>query len=280
MLPIIIASLLCQAPPAPPDTGVPVQPALPKDLVGKPMPWEPLLVDACKDKLAAAGLDGLDYRFSKVDYVATLPAPRGSGEDPLYCHVPQGTVLWIGPTGVHYVGFTHMSCALTLALARFEVIAQDVARTVFGRPADENPVRYISHVGTYNCRRQRLKNKVSQHSFGNAIDFQAFEVKGFGRINVLQHWSTTYKPWLKASEFLHTLARRLREEDVFTNVLDPDWDVWHQNHIHVDMAPTSHGEPSPALQRVMSMPTAARDERGQATVAEPATSTAPGPVRP
>ena len=268
MIALLSIVILLQAPP-PPDPGTPVAPALPKALVDAPLPWRALVVDQCKAKLTYAGLTGADYRFSKIADVATRPAPWGSDAPPLYCHVPQGTVLWVGPTGIHYNGFTHMSCALTLALARFEEVAQDEARRVWQRPDSEMPIRQIAHLGTFNCRRQRLRAKVSQHSLGNALDLQAFEIKGVGVVSVLRDWrprSAKPTPWqLQAADFLQSLSRRLREEEVFTNVLDPDWDAWHRNHIHVDLAPTSHGEPSPALARAQAMPPeAAGDARPDA----------------
>lgn len=70
------------------------------------------------------------------------------------------------------------------------------------------------------------------------------------------HWKP-YDPkaYARQADFLHALARRLRDEEVFTNVLDPDYDPSHWNHIHVDLAPTSGGEPSPALHRAKTMPT-------------------------
>jgi len=235
-----------------PDPGLPAPaPELPAGL--DVAPWADLEVDQCKDKLLAAGLTGRSFRFSKDASVrsrktglATPPA--------IYCHVPQATVMWAGPTGVQYYGFTFMSCAMALAMTRMEHIAQEEARRVFGRPEGENPIRWISHLGTFNCRTQRFKVKQSQHSFGNGLDLAGFNIKGYGDVLVKRHWNAIYKPWERPSEFLHALARRLRDEEVFTNVLDPDHDSSHWNHIHVDLAPTSDGLPSPALLRTKGMP--------------------------
>ncbi len=240
-----------------PDPGVPAPtPALPPTLTDAP--WAALEVDQCRDKLLAAGLTGRHFRFSRKAYIHTRRASFTS--DPIYCHVPQGTVMWAGVTGVQYFGFTFTSCAMALAMTRMEKIAQEEARRIFARPEGENPVRWISHLGTFNCRTQRFKAKQSQHSFGNGLDLAGFNIKGYGDVYVKQHWTPHYKSWERPSEFLRALARRLRDEEVFTNVLDPDHDPGHWNHIHVDLAPLSDGQPSPALHRTKTMPTSLAGE--------------------
>jgi hypothetical protein len=168
--------------------------------------------------------------------------------------VPQATITWAGPTGVQYYGFTYTSCAMALAMTRMEQIAQEEARRVFGRPDDENPIRWIAHLGTFNCRTQRYRATQSEHSFGNGLDLARFSIRGYGEVLVKRHWKPLYKSWEKPSEFLRSLARRLRDEHVFTNVLDPDYDSGHWNHIHLDLAPLDQGEPSEALRRAKSMP--------------------------
>lgn len=245
---ILIAAILMA-----PDPGEPAPaPDLPPGLAQAP--WGDLAVDQCKDKLLAAGLTPRHFRFSKDARIRTRRAYPGA--EPIYCHVPQATVMWAGPTGVQYYGFTFTSCALALAMTRMERIAQEEARRVFGRPEGENPIRWISHLGTFNCRTQRFRTKQSQHSFGNGLDLASFSIKGYGEVMVKRHWTALYPSWEKPSEFLRALSRRLREEEVFTNVLDPDSDPGHWNHIHVDLAPLSDGEPSPALHRAKTMPTA------------------------
>jgi hypothetical protein len=214
-------------------------------------PWEGLEVEECKQKLLATGLTGNHFRFSRSNWVTTK---KIRGQDPIYCHVPQATVLWMGPTGVRYVGYTNTTCAMVLAMTRMEKIAQEEARRIFGHPQEVNPVTWISHMGTYNCRTLRFSHRQSQHSFGNGLDLKGFYVRGFGEILVARHWTPHYKSWERASEFLRSLSQRLRDEEVFTNVLDPDSDPGHWNHIHVDLALTSDGAPSPALHRAKTMP--------------------------
>ncbi|MCC6625591.1 MAG: extensin family protein [Deltaproteobacteria bacterium] len=258
----ILTLALLAAPPTPErDPGDPVPPKLPKALVDQPLPWAPIEIASCKERLDKAGLDGAHFRFSRNAWVQSRPA-RSKETGPLWCHVPQGTVLWVGPTGIRYYGFMHMSCAMTLAMVRFEEVAQAEARRVWGRPETENPIRSITHYGTYNCRWQRFKDKISEHAYGNALDIAGFNITGvWGEVSVYRHWTARWKGAEKHSEFLRGLVQRLREAEVFTNVLDPEWDAGHQNHLHVDMAPITYGQPSPALERVRSMPT---DDPGDA----------------
>lgn len=246
MLALSLLALAIQAP----DPGEPIAPVpLPTGL--EVAPWDGLEVESCKDKLLAAGLTGKDFRFSRSDWVSKR---KVWGQDPIFCHVPQATILWTGPTGIRYNGYTNTTCAMVLAMTRMERIAQEEARRVFAHPDTVQPIVWISHIGTYNCRTLRFRAKQSQHSFGNGLDLAGFWVKGYGEILVKRHWNPLYPSWQRPSEFLRSLARRLREEEVFTNVLDPDSDPGHWNHIHVDLATTSDGLPSPALERVMKMP--------------------------
>jgi len=239
-----------------PDPGEPIA-AVPLPKGVEVAPWAGLDVESCKEKLLATGLTGQHFRFSKSDWISTR---KQYGMDPIYCHVPQATVLWTGPTGIRYSGYTNTTCAMVLAMTRMETIAQEEARRIFGHPENINPITWISHMGTFNCRNLRLKAKQSQHSFGNGLDLKGFYVRGFGEILVQRHWTPTYKSWERASEFLKSLARRLRDEAVFTNVLDPDSDPGHWNHIHVDLATTSDGAPSSALHRVKTMPSSLAGE--------------------
>ncbi len=235
-----------------PDPGNPIAPVpLPKGL--EYAPWSPLEVPDCKARLLATGLTGKNFRFSRNDWVASR---KPYGGDPFFCHVPQNTVTWSGVTGLQYLGFTTTTCAMALAMTRMERVLQEEARRIFGHPPEVNPVRWVSHLGTFNCRLMRHKAKQSQHSFGNGLDLAGFWVKGFGQILVSRHWKAIYPSWQRASDFLKAVSRRLRDEQIFTFVLDPDSDPGHWNHIHVDLAPDLGGSPSPALAATMTMPTA------------------------
>ncbi|MCA9518056.1 MAG: extensin family protein, partial [Myxococcales bacterium] len=262
LLPHVLALLLLAAP-------VPGDPA-PRHALPDGMesaPWDAFWVDQCKERLEAAGMTE-GYYFSPHN---RLQSRRITRTETIYCHVPQAVVWSRGPTGARYGGFTMVNCAMALAMARFEVIAQEEARKVFG-DALEAPITYITHVGTYNCRTLRLKSeKQSQHSFGNGIDITGFYVRGYGAIEIQRHWTARWPALQKGSLFLHNLVARLRAEQVFTNILDPTWDGYHANHLHIDLAPTSDGLPSVALEKAKASPVSAsappREGAGRAAAA-------------
>ena len=81
----------------------------------------------------------------------------------------------------------------------------------------------ITHLGTYNCRQIRGSGILSEHAFGNAID-----ISGINSINVLADWYSTDHP--------DSVLKRASEIacDFFSNVLTPDTDDAHKDHIHLD----------------------------------------------
>jgi len=225
---------------------------LPKGL--ETAPWDPLWVDQCKERLEATGLEAGSYYFSPHN---RMQERKIRGHASLFCHAPQAVVWTRGPTGARYFGHTLFNCAMSLAMTRFEQIAQEEAHRVFGTKRD-NPITIITHMGTYNCRTLRAKpDRQSQHSFGNAIDLAGFYIQGVGEVTILNNWNARWPSQQRKSDFLRGLMERLRAEQVFTNVLDPTWDNAHANHVHMDLAALSDGLPSAALAVTRALPTTA-----------------------
>ncbi|MFT7579170.1 MAG: hypothetical protein ACI9MR_000832 [Myxococcota bacterium] len=235
---LLVSVLILGAPGAPAPTR-----ALPGGL--ETAPWQPLLVEQCATRLTEAGLPKT-FRFSQKNRVQER---KRRGRDTIFCHVPQASIWQRGPTNIKYYGFTQFNCAMAIAMARFETLIQEEALKIFPK-AGANPVKAITHMGTYNCRPLRKKPTAqSQHSFGNAIDIKGFWIRGVGEVNVLRHWDAKYPIQKKRSDFLRNLVARLNDEGVFTNILTPEWDASHANHLHIDLAALSDGLPSAALAR-------------------------------
>ena len=84
----------------------------------------------------------------------------------------------------------------------------------------------ITHMGTYNCRKQRGSGIVSEHSFANAIDVS--EING---ANLARDWGKGNAK----SEYL--LSAQERACDYFNNVVGPDDNKAHEDHFHLDLGP-------------------------------------------
>lgn len=196
-----------------------------------PAPWEALELDDCVAQLQAAGVER--YSFLKRSRVRVRP--KWGDRPAMACHVPQAVHYKRGPTGVKYTSYILLTCRMAVALARFEVIAQEEAKKVFGIGLSK-----IKHWGTYNCRRIRGTGKASQHAYGNAIDIAAFKLKRSSWINVERHWNAKLPHKQKKRRFLHNLAARLEREGLFANVLSPKTNRGHKDHFHLDTARRPH----------------------------------------
>lgn len=121
-----------------------------------------------------------------------------------------------------------MDCGLAIRYARFdEQVIQPLAMELFGRP-----VTTVHHYGSYNCRgRTSDRSRLSEHSYGKALDLGMFELQGGDSISVTRHWRGAGPK----SEFLQRVARSAC--DYFSVVLSPNSDKDHYDHIHVDIGP-------------------------------------------
>lgn len=72
---------------------------------------------------------------------------------------------------LRYAGALVVAPAFAERLRRFEEIAAETARDVYGREP-----RLIRHYGSYSCRSTRnRKRRVSEHALGNALDLVGFD---------------------------------------------------------------------------------------------------------
>lgn len=126
-----------------------------------------------------------------------------------------------------------MTCPLAAnfsAWARYAV--QPAARQYLG--AD---VVRIETFGTYSCRNigGGDSGKLSEHSFGNAVDVSAFVLSNGQKISVLNNWNSGGRE----QEFLRRLHQSACRR--FTTVLGPDYNAAHADHLHLDMARRGFG---------------------------------------
>jgi hypothetical protein len=106
-------------------------------------------------------------------------------------------------------------------------------------------VATLNVFGAYSCR--GIDNiagaRLSEHAFGNAVDVAGFTLADGREIDFVHDWKKTDSP---ESAFLHEAhAGACR---YFTTVLAPGADVFHYNHIHLDLA--NHGSTDTGPRRI------------------------------
>lgn len=119
-----------------------------------------------------------------------------------------------------------MSCDFALRLDRFErEVLEPEARRFFGFG-----VHSLRHFGAYACRKTK-GGRESEHALGKAIDLAGIELDDGTVILVDKEWRARGKK----SAFLHEVAREACH--YFSEVLTPDSDADHYNHLHLDTGP-------------------------------------------
>jgi hypothetical protein len=183
----------------------------------------PAAIDDCEARLRAAG----------VDYTLERPLSRRLGRDGPECGTTQPITYREGPGRIRWSPLPLINCAMGLALARLEAIAQEEAQRWLG-----SRIVHIEQRGTYGCRRiARFPGLLSEHSYANAIDVRSFELEDGRTVTVDGDFGALREdPSTPESRFLRQLAHRLYDEDVFSCVLTPYWDSLHHDHFHLDLA--------------------------------------------
>lgn len=147
-----------------------------------------------------------------------------------------------------------LDCSMVAALNDWLAeVAQPAAQARFRQNVVE-----IELMGSYNCRsmNNQVGARLSEHSFGNAIDIGGYRLADGRRITYVHDW-TRGDPQTQA--FLRDLHGGAC--DRFTTVLSPGSNPFHYNHMHVDLA--MHGMRSTGLRHVC------RPERQNTIAPEP-----------
>jgi hypothetical protein len=93
--------------------------------------------------------------------------------------------------------------------------------------------------------------RLSEHAFGNAVDVAGFTLADGREIDFVHDWKKTDS---QEAAFLHEAHAGACQ--YFTTVLGPGADVFHYNHIHLDLA--NHGSTDTGPRRICK-PTPAPD---------------------
>jgi hypothetical protein len=165
------------------------------------------------DQQCLAELNRLGVQYQ----VAPLPASTSAAclvQNPV--RVSAATIPFSRPTVA--------ACAFVLEFDKFE---REVIRPLAKREFGED-LKTIVHFGAYSCRTTKL-GRESEHAKGMAMDVAGFELSDGTMISVKQDWGKRGK----RRDFLRAVASQACR--YFNEVLDPDSDLDHVDHIHIDL---------------------------------------------
>ncbi len=160
------------------------------------------------------------------------PAPLGAQE-----HVPLGpsrAPLVTGAIGpVEVKPPATLACPIVSALDQWVNTALQPAAVRWFR----QPVVEIKQISAYSCRGMNgnPNARISEHAFGNALDIAEFVLADGRRITVQHGWRGTPEE----QGFLHDIQAAACDD--FSTVLAPGANIYHYNHIHVDLMRRSSG---------------------------------------
>jgi hypothetical protein len=120
-----------------------------------------------------------------------------------------------------------LACPIVSALDKWLVEAvQPAAMRWFGSRVAE-----IKQISAYSCRGMNGSSRahISEHAFGNALDVSAFVLADGRKISVESGW----KGLPEEQGFLRDVQGGACQ--IFNTVLAPGSNVYHYNHIHVDL---------------------------------------------
>jgi hypothetical protein len=172
-------------------------------------------------------------------------APRASVREALPVDVPsrrEAPVVPLGPaTGAPAAAFTPVSvsppatlaCPIVSELERWITNSvQPAAMRWFGAPVAE-----ITQISAYSCRgiNGNPRANISEHAFGNALDISAFTLADGRKITVKNGW----RGLPEEQGFLRDVQAAACDQ--FTTVLAPGSNVYHYDHMHVDLMRRSDG---------------------------------------
>jgi hypothetical protein len=144
-----------------------------------------------------------------------------------------------GPMVTASAGPVEVSPAATLACPLVAALDQWITTSV--QPAAmrwfRQPVVEIKQISAYSCRGMNgdPSAHISEHAFGNALDIAEFDLADGHVIKVQYGWHGTPEE----QGFLHDVQSAACDQ--FATVLAPGANVYHYNHIHVDLMRRASG---------------------------------------
>jgi hypothetical protein len=126
-----------------------------------------------------------------------------------------------------------LACPIVSALDKWVTEGvQPAAMRWFGQPVVE-----IKQISSYSCRGMvgAGSGHISEHAFGNALDVAGFTLADGRKVMVKGGWDGAPEE----TGFLHDVHGAACE--IFTTVLAPGYNIYHYDHIHVDLMRRASG---------------------------------------
>ena len=253
-----------QSNPLPPPAGPPQTRAAPPAASPAPLRAPPQVgqpISLIPPGTAEPDEDDLGYKprppqpYDGAPAARATPAPAAAAAYPTYApppsaprsppqlspsaeeHVPLGPAR--GPVVTGSIGPVEVKPAATLACPLVSRLDKWIATAV--QPAAlhwfRQPVVEIKQISAYSCRGMNgnAYARISEHAFGNALDIAEFELADGRKVSVQYGWHGAPEE----QGFLRDVQAAACEE--FSTVLAPGANIYHYNHIHVDLMRRSSG---------------------------------------
>ncbi len=163
-------------------------------------------------------------------YPQTLPPqaePPPSASAPLPPLGPNAPMVTAAAAPVQVQPPATLACPIVSVLDRWiSEAVQPAAMKWFRQPVVE-----IKQISAYSCRGMNgnPNSHISEHAFGNALDIAEFDLADGHKISLQYGWHGTPEE----QGFLHDVQGAACRD--FTTVLAPGANVYHYNHMHVDL---------------------------------------------
>ncbi len=201
----------------------------------------------------------------------------GARASPRWCHsAPRAARRVTGAvTPVTVTPAATLACPMVSELERWITTAvQPAAMRWFGTPVAE-----IKQISAYSCRGMNgnSRARISEHAFGNALDIASFTLADGRTITVKGGWNGLPEE----QGFLRDVQGAACDQ--FSTVLAPGSNVYHYDHIHVDLMRRYSGNRACNPRAVSGEEVAARAAGTRHAVrraSEPVVTGALGPRRP
>lgn len=188
---------------------------------------------SCYDQLTKWGV-----KFTRTSNPNTLL--RGASRR---CSISQPLRLTAPVLGVDYVIWTKKRVTMTMGCE----LAKRIAR--LSHYLKQRGINKVMHLGTYNCRKISGSSKLSNHSFGTAIDIAAFYGTDGTEYSLVKHWDHS-STWTKSgrmgchttrfnspkAKVIYDIACDMWKKRFFSLILTPNYNRAHDDHFHVDLS--------------------------------------------